>query len=429
MCPAGRIVGLVYCSKNDQLQLKRLTVGLKFTMAIGPKQANETLRPHFIQGSDDPVFRGTVVHESTFQCSSCGHVLIENYVEQDFLSVEIRCFRCQAFNTTPPIEPGEVFSLRLINMGREGAFLIDGTVDAPPGVMITSSQALIAAAELTSPRPQSLNLELSEEGIDFFIRRYDEITGNKFEIQNRKISRTGDREALRYPFAWSIRYLRSCLAEGYVDIDDQKAQFSLTWLRIFGDVVGKWQHHPRFLSIAKDLGKPDSFLHTSAQFIIAAYLYDHGNVIGLSLENLHGEANPDLYVRGIKKYDKIYLEIKSPKSLHHLGESMPSQTVMKTSIKTCIEGSVKQINRDRPGALVIFSGLQDPRAPAELERCTINWLNRYGRNRKSLAAVVVMSIDENRIFRNGENIEQPVAFRITPLLNPYFEGEPFFCTE
>jgi hypothetical protein len=40
-----------------------------------------------------------------------------------------------------------------------------------------------------------------------------------------------------------------------------------------------------------------------------------------------------------------------------------------------------------------------------------------------------MSIDENRIFRKGESIDQPLAFRITPILNPYFEGEPPIRTE
>jgi hypothetical protein len=392
-------------------------------------KARDFPNPHLIQGSDAPVFRGSVTNDLTFQCSNCGHVLIENYVARDFLSVEIKCFRCETFTTTPPIELGEVFSLRLVNMGHEGAFRINGTVDVKQGVAITCSQALAKAAELTSPRSQGLNLDLSEDGISFFIQIYDEITGQKFDIQNTKVSKTGDREALRFPFAWAVRQLRLSLDEGEINIDDPKVHFSLTWLRIFGDVVGKWQHHPRFVSIAKDLGKPESFLHTAAQFIIAAYLYENGNMIGFSLENLHGEANPDLYMRGVQHYDKIYLEVKSPKKLHHLGQPIPSELILESPVKACIEGSVKQINRHRPGALVMFSGLQDRRAPAELERCITNWLNRYGRNRKSLAAVVAMSIDENRIFRNGTNIHQPLNFRITPILNPHFEGEPLIRTE
>jgi phage FluMu protein Com len=395
---------------------------------VGAPKASDFPNPHLIQGSHDPVFRGQVLSDVTFQCSNCGHVLIENYVAREFLSIEIKCFKCQNFTKTPPIEPGEVFSLRLVNLGHEGAFRINGTVDTK-GVAITCSQALAEAAELTSPRSQGLNLDLSEDGISFFIQVYDEITGQKFDIQNTRVSKTGDSEALRFPFAWAVRQLRLRLAEGVIDIDDPKVHFSLTWLRIFGDVVGKWQHHPRFISIAKDLGKPESFLHTAAQFIIAAYLYEHGNLIGFSLENLHGEANPDLYVRGVQHYDKIYLEVKSPKQLHHLGQPILSELRLESPVKACIERSVKQINRHRPGVLVMFSGLQDQRAPIELERCITNWLNRYGRNRKSLAAVVAMSIDENRIFRNGTNIHQPLDFRITPILNPYFEGEPPIRTE
>jgi phage FluMu protein Com len=395
----------------------------------GAPKASDFPNPHFVQGSDAPVFRGSVENGLTFQCSNCGHILIENYVERNFLSVEIKCFRCQTFTMTPPIEPGEVFSLRLVNMGHEGAFRINGTVDAKQGVAITCSQALAKAAELTSPRSHGLTLDFSEDGISFLIKRYDEITGQKFDVQNKILSRSGDKEALRFPFAWAVRQLQLSLAQGVINIGDPKVHFSLTWLRIFVEVVGKWQHHPRFIAIARDLGKPDSFLHTAAQFIIATYLYENGNEIGLSLENLHGEPNPDLYVRGVHHYERIYLEIKAPKKLHHLGQPIPSELILESPVKACIEGSVKQINKHRPGALVMFSGLQDRRAPAELERCVTNWLNRYGRNRKSLAAVVAMSIDENRIFRNGANIHQPLAFRITPILNPYFEGEPLFRTE
>lgn len=385
--------------------------------------------PHLVQGSEAPVFRGTIANNLSFQCSNCSHILIDNYLENDFVSVEIKCFKCEMFTTTPSIENGEVFSLRCINMGNEGAFLIKGTVDIPPGIVITCNQALITASELTSPRAQGLNFQLSEEGFILFIEKYNLITGGKFEVQNKRLSKTGDREAIRFPFVWSIRHLRSCLTEGVIDIDDPKTHLSLIWLRIFGDIVGKWQHHPRFISIAKDFGKPDAFLHTAAQFLIAAYLYEHGNLIGLSLENIPGEANPDLYVRGVGRYDKIYLEVKSPKALHHLGQPMPSTLVLETPVKACIEGSVKQINRHRPGALVIFSGLQDRRAPSELKRCVVNWLNRYGRSRKSLAAVTVLSLEESRISRNGTGFDQPIVFQTDTILNPHFDGAPPIRTE
>lgn len=382
-----------------------------------------------IQASAKPIFRGTIATDSSFRCLSCGNILIENYIERNFVSVRIKCFRCGKLTSTPPLEPGEVLSLRVLTLGSEGDLSIDSTVDAPPGLTITSDQALIATAKLTSPQPQGLRLDLSEEGIAFLIQRYDEITGNKFAIQSKIISKTGDSKALRLPFVWSIRHIQSSISYGIINIDDPKTKFGLSCLRLFCDVVGKWQHHPRFITIAKDLGKPESFLHTSAQFIVASYLYQHGNRIGFSLENLHGEANPDLYVTGVQGYDKIYLEIKAPRVLNVFDQPKLGALVLEKPVKNCIEGSIKQINRVRPGALVIFSSLQDHRAPAELERCTTNWLNRYGRNRKSLAAVVVMSMNDNRIVRSDTKIHQPLAVQMIPVLNPYFEGEVAIRTE
>ncbi len=357
-----------------------------------------------------------------FICANCGHVLIENYIEADFVSVEIKCFRCGTFTTTPAIEPGEIFSLRLLNMGHEGAFRINGTIDTWPGIFITCDQALRSAVDMTSPRSEGITWELSVEGLNSLVDRYNTITGDRFSIQDKIVSKTGDREALKFPFAWSVRHLRSCLEERVINIDDPKTHYSFTWIRVFVDIVGRWQHHPRFQTIAKDLGKPDSFLHTAAQFIVASYLAEHGNWIGLALEDLHGEANPDLYIRADRD-TRIYLEVKSPKALHRFGPPVPGELVLEAPVKACIEGSVKQINKHRRGALVMFSSLQDRRAPAELVRCVTNWLNRSGRNRKSLAAVVTVSAVENRLARNGTTIEQPLTFQITPVLNPHFEGK------
>lgn len=382
--------------------------------------------PHLVQGISGPVIRGAIASAEIFSCENCGNVLIENYIEECCLGIEIKCYRCKFHSKTPYIEPGEILPRSVANLGYEGAYVLDGTVDLPYGAFITCSQAIEKSVKRIAPQEQSLDWSLNENGLSTLIKHYDDITGNKFDVQYKIASRDGFTDFTKLPFARSIYILRSCLSVNSIDLNNAEVLFSLSCLRIFTETVGAWREHPRFGTVAREIGKPDSFFHTISQLLLAHYLYRQGLVLGLSLENIPGTPNPDLYIR-THGFDKFYLEVKTNKKLHFIDYYSGKDLNLEGPVKSCITASLKQINKNRPGALMIFSTSPEPLIHLEVVRCAANWLKRYGRDRPFLAAVIAFSISSNNVVQSYSGIDHKLSLEFEPVNNPYYHGDSPFC--
>jgi len=193
------------------------------------------------------------------------------------------------------------------------------------------------------------------------------------------------------------------------------------WLNLFQECVGSWEHHPRFLRIAKDLGKPNSFLHTASQLIIAKYLIKHGNLVGLSLENNAGEPNPDLYIRGTIT-GRTFLEIKSPRMLQGVNAAPKDLQNIENTVKRTIKDSAGQINKDRVGGLIIFASLIDKSASVKLVESARSWLEVNGAQRSGLAAIIIASAIGGCTRGPNRSIDQSFGIEFSPFLNPHFVG-------
>jgi hypothetical protein len=141
-------------------------------------------------------------------------------------------------------------------------------------------------------------------------------------LQSKILQKGSETDIPKYPFAWSINYVKNLIKNNKIDSSDRNLMFSCALIKIFCEVVGRWRHHPRFSDVAFGLGKESHFLHTCGQFIIADYLFNQGMTIGLSKEDINHEPNPDLYIR-TSTSNKLYLEVKSPQALHNFPSKSP----------------------------------------------------------------------------------------------------------
>lgn len=380
--------------------------------------------PYCVQGSDAPAFRGGLETGEHLTCAAgCGQVLVEHYVKEDYVNVGIKCFKCGTITRTPGLPLGEVFAAPVLTLGEKGAYLLGSTVNARSGVIITCDQEIAREIEATAPRYRSFPLMISPEGLRALTARYDEIVGMRFSTQRKNVERLGQSSIKTFPFAWAIMHLEKCLASGALDIRRGETLTALLWLNIFSHAVGVWEHHPRFHVVARDLGTPKSFLHTSSKLIAAAYLYRVGNRIGLSLEDQAGQPNPDLYVR-VGARDKIHLEVKAPEGLQWGGDQSISVEQIENVVRTCIKKSTSQINRSSRGILIISSSLLSHRFPALLESAIQNALKSKGRNHRSLAAVVGMSPSTfDMTTQSVGTIACNAGFQFSVTLNGYYSGK------
>ena len=375
--------------------------------------------PYCIQGSEAPAFRGEFETGLHLKCSSgCGQILIEHYDKDNYASIGIQCFRCAEITWTPSLPLGEVFAGHVVSLGDKGKFLLGSTVNARSGVVLTCDQEIKREIEATAPRENSAPLALTTEGLQSLVAEYDGIVRGKYAVQQKIVNRSGMSSIKTFPFAWSIAHLEECIQAGSIDLNRKETLTALIWLHTFSHVVGTWKHHPRFQIVARDLGKPKSYLHTSSQLIAAAYLYRAGNRVGLSLENKKGEPNPDLYVTGIGQ-SKFYLEVKAPEALQWGGDGTISIEQITNTVESCIKGSKDQIKRTHPGVLIISSSYVSNHFPELLEKSIQKGLKFRGKHHKHLAAVVGLSPIGMSITNQGK-IDS--GFRFSTTLNDHYEG-------
>ncbi len=379
--------------------------------------------PYCIQGSAMPAFRGVVDTDNRLQCAAgCGHVLIENYVKDCYASVGIQCFKCGQITWTPCLPLGEVFATPTVSLGSKGRYLLGSTVTVPSGVVLTCDKAIEREIAATAPRVYSTGFAISEDGIKRLVSVYDEIIGGKFQQQKTIVDRLGLASVKTYPFTWAISHLEKCLRSGTVDIRYPSTLTALMWLNMFSHVVEIWQHHPRFKLVAKDIGKPKSFLHTSAQLITAAYLYHAGNRVGLSLEDNPGVPNPDLYIKSAP-HGKVFLEVKAPEALQWGEPVNVSEETIQKAVKNCIKRSSSQINRAHRGVLVISSSLLSKSLPALIEKCARQTLKLKGRDHRGLAAVACLSPSNVAIDGPPGDMRFACEFSFGVVLNEHFDGD------
>lgn len=380
--------------------------------------------PYCIQGSEAPAFLGDSENSENLTCvANCGQILIKHYAKDDYANIGIKCFKCGEITWTPRLEVGEVFAASIVSLGDKGRYLLGSTVNKPDGVILTCDQEIKREIEATAPRKSTYSPALSEEGLKSVVAKYNEIVGDKFAQQRKIVERLGMPSIKTFPLAWAIVHLEKCLLTGVIDIRRSETLTALMWLHMFFHVVGVWQHHPRFSSVAKGLGKPKSFLHTASQLIVTAYLYQAGNRVGLALEDKKGEPNPDLYINGIGR-DKTYLEVKAPEALQWGGKNDISVEQIETTVRNCIKRSSDQINRTHRGVLIISSSLISDFFPQLLEISIQKELQSKGHNHKSLSAVIGISpMNLDITGQGGSNMQFNCQFSFSVTLNKHFDGK------
>jgi len=378
--------------------------------------------PYIIQDSEGPVFVGTVETDVALCCVNCGHVLIRNYDSEDYAAVCFKCFKCGTITCTPPLPVGEVLCANPVTLGHYGRFRIRGPVTHPSGKILTIDQEVERELQLAAPRNLSTNLDLTPDGLRRLKGAYDSIVGALFDQQTRIVLRGKADGSFLFPFAWAVDHLHKSLTAGVIDVGQPSTATSLIVLQMFVNVLGAWGHHPRFNAVAKGLGRPRSFYHTASQLITAAYLYQHGNRVGLSLENIPGRPNPDLYMRGVGR-GRFFLEVKAPEPLQWSPANVYSKNTIESTVASLVKKSRNQIDREHHGALVIASTLIGPEHSKILAAAVTKALQERGRSHRQLSAVITLSPTNASVAQMpGGGLGNSIEFGFELALNPSFEG-------
>jgi len=371
------------------------------------------MRPGNIrQLTSEPVFRATETDYDNLSCSSgCGQILVENFIPDCFAGVRIECFKCSAVTETPSFPLGEVIPSHIIRLSEGASFGLTGPIDYHESLTLAADEDIARSIELTTPKENTFEIKYDKSGISSLIDCYQAVTGADIDLQERIIRRGGRNVRAKFSFMYAALHM----IEAYDPFSLETAE-SIDVLNMFANCYAAWSHHPRFSEVAQQLAKPGSFYHTAFTFMTAHYLFRSGNKIGLSLEDKHGEPNPDLYLRNANP-EKSYIEVKAPQAVQAGGQLKGTVAGLTGAFTETLKRSSGQINVARPGVLVIASSYIGDDISIRVNEARENVIRSTGGLKKGLAGIVTIVPSSPW---TGTGVKRAYAFATSVNLN--FDG-------
>lgn len=377
------------------------------------------VKPIIVIDTAEPAIRGKAETGHCFRCERCSHLLIERYLAYEYASIGLKCFVCEHVSFTPPSPPGEVFSMRSLRFSDDRIYRISTTIDKESGIVFAASSEVLFDPELTSPALDAGGFDATEDGLSALVEAYKDATGADYEKQAGIVARSPTKFKEKLLFAWAMAISQEQVSRERWDFDDPNVSDALLYLTLFKHCVNRWGRHPRFRLVASGFGKPGSFLHTAGLLIEAVIMYEENARVGLALEDLQGEPNPDLYLVGLQE-PRTYLEVKAPVQFQTVDASADDRSIEAT-VKQIVDRSKSQINRQRPGLLVLFSTAPRNTMHADVLRYVENAVRRVGRSRTGLAGIGILTLNRSALSDRFE-----IAFTHDIVTNPHFGGRNSF---
>lgn len=372
-------------------------------------------RPILVQGSKEPIFARLGSAEPDLFCANCNKsILVKGYIKSCIVGVGLRCFECSHITWTPSLANGDVFPKPVITLGRKGEFLITSTVTDEHDVVITCDQEL---DKLHKPSTTTEGFDLTIQNLEKLSLELNLQTGGKFNKHLKSAERSIQLKQGYYrdnPLAWAIQLFKRHLAEEMVLLGHSDF-IAICMIQSYSNIYNRWKDHALFPMLAKELS--GCFSHSLIQFVIADYLIKCGNNIAFNPPSDEaGQRAADLYMK-LSASEKLFIEVKVPEKLEWTNKSLTSSEMKKT-IETCLSKSHGQINRAKPGILVIGTTCLSDGFFLEMRKQIVKTFKSKGKSFSGVAGIAVVGLES--ISANHDKHSVDTSFHIFVLQNPYF---------
>ncbi len=367
--------------------------------------------PHFIQVGAVPVFAGAGSSDLVCRCGLS--VLIKGYLPANFLAIRIKCFRCGEICETPGLPEGEMLPHWAALIAPQE---LPGVTTTPVarGAVLACATATARGYDLTRPRSvPDLPLEMSRALVEAAASQYDALAGGRLEEQIAASRGASGVDPGNYPFAWSVQWLRDRIDNPdwswIYHNDDAVAAIHVVAMH---NLVQCWGHHPRFGSLAANVGEAGRFLRTLSAFATAKLLYDAGNRVGFSQDlRLHFATVAD---------EPMSLALLEPAALQWREHERRSPEVLRVAVIDALTGAQGTVNRLRPGIVVLSVSVWQPDFDQMLVDAIHAAFQSVGRRHRGVAAVAAIM---PKGLQTGSPDRIGFGYAFYPILNPRFAGE------
>lgn len=174
-----------------------------------------------------------------------------------------------------------------------------------------------------------------------------------------------------------------------------------------------WGQHPRLALLASALAAPGRFLRAMTGFAAAKLLFNSGNRVGFSLP----DAVPHL---GLGDGEGLALAMRWPEQLQWRERGRWNPEVLHATVVEALASAQGEINRNRPGILVLSGSILLPgfdQGLIDTLHAVLRTIGRKHRGVAAIAGIVPHVVPAQRTDQAG------FGYGFYPVRNPRFFGE------
>ncbi|MCA1707887.1 MAG: hypothetical protein LC808_33275 [Actinobacteria bacterium] len=270
-----------------------------------------------------PVIRGS--GNVDFLCHGCGASLIEKVHERQLFDLAIRCPHCAAESVSEARPPGCPLAGRPVLIPA-GKYRLSGSLDLPGPVMMAGQQAIDgyihetrARWGMASGRADSIAHRFDPDGFNGLADDLVALLGDRHEkllaghmrgLASPTPPRTPNRilELVDYARKTAVA-LEEHVEPDRLELDGDL--MSELWATV--SMFHRWRFHPAWSALVASLTNPTEVQHSVMTLLVASYLVDSGNGVGIVTDGAPGRIS-DLWAQPTV-VERLDLEVKTPLDL------------------------------------------------------------------------------------------------------------------
>lgn len=355
-----------------------------------------------------PAFLGNARPAVHWVCAQCGTILLKNVHERQFLDVLFRCPKCTSLSGSPERMPGEPIPAMTV-LTPPGRYRLASAVNVGDKPVPLAGEPAVAGyvketgaryGDLHQAPASRLPSELNAAALRSLAADMVGLLGERYEpldAADQRGLRSSTPPARRHRLIELIKFaedaaqrLESGAIPATIDLDGDALAELVTTVSVFD----RWQHHPAYARIVSSLPNGDAVQHAVTTLLVASYLVDAGNGVGIVDDDGLGGRIPDIWVRPTL-IERLDLEVKSPLALR-APVTLPSEEeaarIIERQLDEAASSKRGQLSPDHSGIVAIGTFHMGQGGLDVLERATRLVLEQQRERKRHVAAVLLCEV-------------------------------------
>ena len=374
-----------------------------------------------------PGLVGAFTDAPDWLCCGCETVLGLGVHELQLVDVLVECPGCHSLNESHTRSPGEPLSSSILFS--PGRHLFSRTVRTDWAAFV-SERALnahrreVGLLPYSSPEPLVIPLVVNGPSLRGLIARVAALLGAEY-ARLKSIDQRGQRATRTPPKNRNPLMALIADVESAAEDIEKGGRFAHASLAAIAELdslltsIERWSNHPQWPRLAKTL-KTQEATHLIALLLVASYLSEVGNAVGIVDDSRASTSMPDLFLRPTVAH-RIHIEIKTLVAFQNPTEAVThadAEELIGEELHNCAAAKKGQLTAEQTGMLVLGCSRLGEASQQVLESAALAALTA-STDKRHIAAILICDLN---VLRDNGMMVWP-GMRVRLVQNPHYDGK------